>query len=187
MILITTWVLTSLPTYNNTKKVVINLEISPHVADVKLSNAPFLTEENLIQVMNEVSDERNQHYTKAEVQCLARNIYFEARDQSILGQYYVAWVTMNRVKDSRWKNDVCQVVWQRKQFSWTHDGKSDRPREQKVFAIAKLIAEDTLYDARTDGDDLSQGALYYHADYTTPYWSKYLVRISKVDSHIFYK
>jgi len=131
--------------------------------------------------------DRSKYYTKREVQCLARNIYFEAQNQSILGQYYVAWVTMNRVEHKKWPSNVCSVVWQRHQFSWTHDGKSDRPKNKQVYAIAKMIAEDTLYDARTGADDLSKGALYYHAKYVEPYWNKNLVKLSQIDSHIFYK
>ena len=61
-----------------------------------------------------------------EVKCLAQNIYWEARNQSIQGMYAIADVTLNRVKDKRWPSTVCEVVKQRKnaggkwvcQFSW---------------------------------------------------------------------
>ena len=49
-----------------------------------------------------------------EVKCLAQNIYWEARNQSIQGMYAVADVTLNRVKDKRWPSTVCEVVKQRK-------------------------------------------------------------------------
>ena len=67
-----------------------------------------------------------------EVRCLATNIYWEARNQSIQGMYAVADVTLNRVKDKRWPSTVCEVVKQRRkgvcQFSWFCDGKPDLPR-----------------------------------------------------------
>ena len=65
-----------------------------------------------------------------EVTCLAQNIYWEARNQSIQGMYAVADVTLNRVKDKRWPSTVCEVVKQRRrsrQFSWYCDGKPDTP------------------------------------------------------------
>ena len=126
-------------------------------------------------------------YTEQEVKCLADNIYFEARNQSVLGQNAVAWVTMNRVKHKRWPDSVCQVVWQRKQFSWTHDGKSDNPKNKLAYSIAVLIAKDTLREARNNGKDLSKGALYYHADYVNPFWNESLNQVAVVDRHIFYK
>ena len=52
-----------------------------------------------------------------EVKCLAKNIYFEARNQSIQGMYAVADVTLNRVKDSRWPSTVCEVVKQHEEES----------------------------------------------------------------------
>ena len=63
--------------------------------------------------------------------CLSLNIYFEARNQSIKGMALVAEVTINRVRHPDWPSRVCEVVWQNKQFSWTHDGKSDEPKEKK--------------------------------------------------------
>ena len=50
-----------------------------------------------------------------EVKCLAQNIYWEARNQSIQGMYAVADVTLNRVKDKRWPSTVCEVVKQRRE------------------------------------------------------------------------
>ena len=42
--------------------------------------------------------------------CLALNVYHEAKNQSFIGQVAVAKVVMNRVKDSRYTNKVCDVV-----------------------------------------------------------------------------
>ncbi len=126
-------------------------------------------------------------YTNEEVTCLARNIYFEARNQSILGQQSVAWVTMNRVHDKKWPNEVCAVVYQRKQFSWTIKYAKNTPQNKFLYDIAIVIAQNILHESRNGGEDVSQGALYYHADYVNPRWNKRVVKISKIDAHIFYK
>jgi spore germination cell wall hydrolase CwlJ-like protein len=42
--------------------------------------------------------------------CLAKNVYYESRNEDIRGQFAVASVTLNRVKDSRYPTTVCDVV-----------------------------------------------------------------------------
>ena len=46
------------------------------------------------------------------VMCLALNMYWEAKNQSMIGQLAVGQVVMNRVEDSRFPNTVCEVVYQ---------------------------------------------------------------------------
>lgn len=126
-------------------------------------------------------------YTANDVTCLARNIYFEARNESIFGQHSVAWVTLNRVNHKKWPNDVCKVVYQRKQFSWTIRGKYKKTYNKFSYKRAILIAKDTLDEYYNGDEDLSNGALYYHADYVKPIWRIKLQRLAQVDTHIFYK
>jgi len=126
-------------------------------------------------------------YNDKDVRCLARNIYFEARNQSVLGQHAVAWVTVNRVKHRNWPNTVCKVVHQRKQFSWTIKYRYNKTYDKLAYKRAILIAKDTLEDYNNGGKDLSNGALFYHADYVKPKWRKKLVRLAQIETHIFYK
>ena len=49
---------------------------------------------------------------EVQVSCMADNIYFEARNQGTAGWSAVASVTLNRVKDKRFPNTVCEVVKQ---------------------------------------------------------------------------
>ena len=72
--------------------------------------------------------------------CLALAIYWEARNQPTIGQLAVAQVVVNRVESKRWPSTICDVVWQKKQFSWTHDGKSDRPKEKTAWRKSKMLA-----------------------------------------------
>ena len=119
----------------------------------------------------------------AELKCLADNIYFEALTESEAGQIAVANVTMNRVKHPAFPNTVCEVVWEPKQFSWTHDGKSDNPDSEKAYKEVYGIAE-SVYNG--DIVDITEGATFYHADYVNPSWNKVMTRVAKIDTHIFY-
>jgi len=129
---------------------------------------------------------------KKELHCLAQNVYFEARGELPVGQLAVAMVTMNRVESRRFPNSVCGVVWQKRQFSWTHDGKSDRPTDKKAWILAKQIAnfiyhKYTDYHVASNGAlDLTQGALHYYApDLADPYWARSKEVTRKIGGHLF--
>ena len=124
--------------------------------------------------------------TEQDVECLAKNMFFEARNQGILGQLAVGMVTINRVVDKKYQNDICGVVWERKQFSWTHDGKSDRPKNKIAYAEAMSLALQLL-DPDVMILDITDGATHYHANYVNPNWSVYMKRIVEIKDHIFYK
>ena len=139
--------------------------------------------------------------THAETGCLALNIYHEARGQSIAGQIAVGQVTLNRVRDSRWPNSVCEVITQgphraswkgtgemipirhRCQFSWYCDGKSDEINQpevyQKIFNLAQILMDQGMID-------ITSKATHYHADYVQPSWAKTKRRTTKIEDHIFY-
>jgi len=119
------------------------------------------------------------------VNCLALNIYHEARNQETKGQYAVALVTLNRVNSSRWPNSICGVVWQDRQFSWTQDGKSDRPHEIQAWHKSLGIAYSIIFNRNIN--DFTNGAVNYHADYVNPKWNVSLTKLSVIGSHIFYK
>ena len=123
--------------------------------------------------------------------CLQQNIFFEARNQSIMGKTGVAWVTLNRVKSSKYPNDICSVVFQNKQFSWTHDGKSDTPSdnvlEQKAWAMAGLVAHAAYDYWSSDFEGPIEKSVMFHADYVDPYWKSSYTRVVQIGDHIFYK
>ena len=129
-------------------------------------------------IFGDISDEDRE--------CLALNIYFESRGESNIGQQFVAWVTLNRVMDQKFPNTVCEVVWEDKQFSWTHDGKSDKPKDKAAWATAQAIANEVIQAYGVDRDP-TEGATFFHADYANPYWTKSVNKVVQIDSHIFYK
>lgn len=127
--------------------------------------------------------------------CMATNIYHESANESDLGKIAVAMVVLNRVASPDFPDTICEVVHQpsrnaRKprscQFSWTCDGKSDNIRDsEKYQSIVKLsrdilLTQDTLVD-------IVDGSLYYHAVYVKPTWAKYFDKVTRIDTHIFYK
>ena len=138
-------------------------------------------------------------YIESELKCLADNIYFEARNESVKGQVAVALVTINRVNSIHFPNTVCDVVWQQgysrktkrkvAQFSWTLDGASDIPKEGNAYNRSMLVSSIILNSLYVNGDfpDFTNGATHYHATYVSPYWKSTLIHIAVIDNHIFYK
>lgn len=168
------------------------------------SGAIFTVQELKAQ---EESQRRQQQQIEAEIadiqfqeqlQCMALNIYHEARSDSTLGQEAVGFVTMNRVYNSKYPDTICDVVYQahvnskgqpirnKCQFSWYCDGKSDVPKNQAKFEEAMHNAEWVMKYYGIERD-ITDGAIMYHAYYSNPYWSLHYTRTSRIESHIFYK
>lgn len=127
----------------------------------------------------------DQVFTDEDRVCMAKNIYFEARNESVHGQIAIALVTLQRVKDPRYPNTVCGVVYDNKQFSWYWDGLSDRIRNYTSYEEIVLLASHML-DTDTAMADFTYGSTHYHADYVDPYWNEYMVYRTTVDTHLFY-
>jgi len=127
-----------------------------------------------------------------EVECLALNIYFEARGESPAGQLAVALVSMNRVFAKGFPSTVCRVVWQPRQFSWTHDKFSDQPQDPKAWELAQRIAV-FVYEkyhqlpARARSAlDITEGALHYYApEKVNPNWAKGKEITRAIGGHVF--
>lgn len=120
---------------------------------------------------------------KTDLGCLALNIYHEARGETRQGQIAVAAVTLNRVRDSRFPASVCAVVWQPRQFSWTHTLRSYFPTDMKAWKRAMKIAEASLAsEVVAEYDNL----LFYHSKQVRPLWSRELRFVARVGSHLFY-
>jgi len=113
--------------------------------------------------------------------CMAVAVYFEARGEPLQGQYAVAEVVMNRVADERYPDTVCGVVFERKAFSFTHDGKPDRlpktPAGEKAMEVATNVMA---------GLKMGITSTHYHATYVKPYWTSHFELDGKVGDHVFY-
>ena len=125
-----------------------------------------------------------------QLDCLAINIYREAGYEPFEGKVAVAQVTMNRVEDHQFPDDVCSVVYQKSagtrvvcQFSWycdsTHRNRPLGKGYEESYEVAKrVLLEGFRLPSLED-------ALFYHADYVSPGWK--LDRITQIGAHIFYK
>ena len=122
-----------------------------------------------------------------EVECLAKNIYYEAGSEPRAGKIAVAQVTMNRVKSKQFPRTVCGVVYQKTrgtcQFSWVcENGK--RIRSNSAWKESLQIAENILISKRKY--DIIGNAMYFHADYVEPKWADEKRLIAQIGRHIFY-
>jgi len=126
-----------------------------------------------------------------QLECLTRNIYWEAANEPFEGKVAVAQVTLNRMQSGKFPDSVCGVVHQKNvfyervvcQFSWYCEG------NHKVKAIHKPMwreSEEVAKKVLLEGFRLPslKNALYYHADYVNPGWNH--PRIEKIGRHIFY-
>ena len=125
-----------------------------------------------------------------EWKCLAEALYFEARGESVIGQFAVAEVIINRANSSRFPNTICGVVNQganksryRCQFTYMCDGLYERVDDKFSFSRAGKIARMTLWQVNIN---LTKGALYYHANSVNPSWAKKLVKTGTIGDHKFY-
>lgn len=143
--------------------------------------------------------------------CMAKNMYHEAKSQSLAGQLAVGLVVLNRVKSKNWPNDVCKVIYQgpireswktkkdpslseedriyypirhRCQFSWYCDGVKDRVGNKERWEELKNIVEDFM---KSDLYDFTEGSTHYHAFYVSPEWAEEKVLTTVIGDHIFYR
>lgn len=126
---------------------------------------------------------RTRDFHARSLDCLARNVYYEARGETLAGQYAVAEVTMNRRASLGYPKTVCQVVHQKDAFSWTAMKTLDEPAGQSWVRAVK-VAQDVYYGRRPTQ---LHGVLHYHATYVQPEWSKDKEQVAKIGRHLFYR
>jgi spore germination cell wall hydrolase CwlJ-like protein len=128
-----------------------------------------------------------------ELDCLAKNIYYEAGTEPFEGKVAVAQVTINRTKSGKFPTDICAVVYERNliynnlicQFSWYCDSKAKvRPIHAATYKESEAVAKKVLLEG-FKLDIIKEDTLYYHADYINPGWKRQ--RVAKIGKHIFYK
>jgi spore germination cell wall hydrolase CwlJ-like protein len=127
-----------------------------------------------------------------QLECLAKNIYYEAGNEPFEGKVAVAQVTLNRVNSGSFPNDVCKTIYQKNmfyektvcQFSWYCDRATTmKPINRAVYNESMIVAKKVLLE----GFRLPslEHALYFHGDYINPGWNRQ--QVAKVGRHIFYR
>lgn len=122
--------------------------------------------------------------------CLTEALYFEARGESVKGQFAVAEVIMNRVDDAYYPDTICDVVHQgtgRKfqcQFTYTCDGHAEVIAEPQAFRQVGKVARLMVDGAPRQ---LTNGATHYHTRAVNPRWASRLPRTATIGVHHFYR
>ena len=122
--------------------------------------------------------------------CLVEALYFEARGESVRGQFAVAEVILNRVESSRFPGSLCGVIKQgtgkryQCQFSYTCDGRKEVITERQAYERVSKVAR-----AAIDGaiDEMTEGATHYHTKAVRPSWSRVYKETARIGVHIFYR
>jgi spore germination cell wall hydrolase CwlJ-like protein len=149
---------------------------------------------SLVTGHRDAQNARLREFHARSLECLARNVYYEARGESRAGQYAVAEVTMNRKASPHYPKTVCEVVYQKNwdpirkrnvgAFSWTEFEALDEPAGEP-WARAIRVAEDVYYQRRPPM--LPGSVVHFHATYVKPDWSKERPRVAKIGKHVFYR
>ena len=122
--------------------------------------------------------------------CLTEALYFEARGETVKGQFAVAEVILNRLSSPSFPDTICGVINQgtgRKfacQFTYTCDGRAEVIRERKAYEMVGKVAKMVMNGMpRT----LTDGATFYHTKAVRPRWSRVFEQTATIGFHHFYK
>jgi spore germination cell wall hydrolase CwlJ-like protein len=127
-----------------------------------------------------------------EAGCLATAIYHEARGEPLKGQKAVAEVIMTRAQSGRYPGSICGVVYQNShqhlacQFTFTCDGRTDKPRDMDAWNLSKRIAIAAMTRAKNKRP-ITKWATHYHATHVSPRWASKLRKTARIGTHIFYR
>jgi spore germination cell wall hydrolase CwlJ-like protein len=127
-----------------------------------------------------------------QLDCLTKNIYYEAGSEPFEGKVGVAQVTLNRAESSGFPGDICRVVYQKNivydklicQFSWYCETSSRiKPVYGPAYAESYEVAKKVLLE--NFRLNILKDAMYFHATNITPNWNH--EKIATIGHHIFYK
>ena len=147
-----------------------------------ISTEQTIKQQNKAKFLEIIDTDEKINYNSADLTCLAKNIYYEASNQSKLGKMAVAQVTLNRIKNPKFSKSICGVVLEPNQFSWVNN------HNRKVIPVGDQwkesleVAHQVIEGRRIYG---MEHALYFHNDSIHPNW-KHLCRLTQIGAHIFY-
>lgn len=141
-----------------------------------------------------------------QLDCMAQNIFYEARGESIKGKEMVGMVVMERVKSPHFPKTICGVVKQANhtasgrvirnqcQFSWYCDGHNhaihfDSGAVQQEWAESYAIAKKVMNNKVKLKIDM-KGVTHYHAGRVNPFWArdhKDYKLVARIGHHLFYR
>ncbi|ULG01749.1 ATP-binding protein [Aeromonas phage phiA047] len=151
------------------------------IVGAMLHGPPFQWRENIVANNNEY-------------RCAVRNLYHEGRGEGLVGQAYIVKSVLNRVRDTKHPHSICKVIYQRMQFSWTHQipkNKQQVPNkttsEKELLKQLEALSTAVILLDRV-GIDFTQGSQFYHSVKVKPNWDySKLEKTNVVGNHVFYK
>lgn len=151
------------------------------IVGAMLHGPPFKIRENIVVNNNEY-------------RCAVRNLYHEGRGEGLVGQAFIVKSVLNRVRDTKHPHSICKVIYQRMQFSWTHQipkNKQQVPNkttsEKELLKQLEALSTVVILLDRV-GIDFTDNSKYYHSTRVKPKWDySKLVKIKVVGNHVFYK
>ena len=148
------------------------------VVMLSLSFLPLLANPLTNNPIYEIGQEFNK-----QLLCMAKNIYYEAGMESYEGKLAVAQVVNNRVNSRLFPKTVCEVIYQKDQFSWVGNVNGEIKNkymwEESLMVARKALTETHIHDLIS-----KTKALYFHATSVKPDWN--LKKITQIGNHIFY-
>lgn len=162
------------------------LEIKTQIRDVRTGQAEIQKRVERVEQVVLVKTKQQVALTAKELDCLAKNIYHEAGVEDRAGKIAVAQVTLNRLREGRWGNNVCSVVYAKAQFSWTLDKrKRNQVPKGELWEQSRAVALEFQRGTRVKG---LEDSTHYHADYIRdPAWAKAKQVAKQIGQHIFYR
>lgn len=179
-----------------------NSEQQDTALEVKLTSTDYVIEITPVEQEQTYSGIWNIGFspTENDIECLALNIYHEARGEPQIGQYAVAEVVLSRMMHASYPSTICGVVkdgvyakWDKERrmpkkdrcsFHWYCDRKSDFTDDESAYQLAVYIAEDIL--TNPNYQLVTNFATHYHTVLIRPNWSKKKVRDVIIGNHVFY-
>ena len=122
----------------------------------------------------------------AQWECLRQALYFEARGESLQGQFAVAEVILNRVDSPDFPATVCGVVNSRGSgacaFSYVCDGAKsmhEAASRDRAGRIARVMLDGAPRS-------LTLGATYFHTRWVRPNWGD-VEQTAAIGAHLFFR
>jgi N-acetylmuramoyl-L-alanine amidase len=91
------------------------------------------------------------------------------------------------VHHPRYADNICDVVYQRRQFSWTHMRRDHTPRETDMWELALQIAEHLILG---ELDVIAAGATHFFNPNLVrriPSWAREYEVVGRIGNHVFYQ
>lgn len=130
----------------------------------------------------------------SELECLALNMYHEARGEGSRGMLAVGYVTVNRTQTQGFPKTICgvvhegvyrngKIVYRRCQFSWYCDGRSDKATNLAQYEQAHNLARAILTGQASNPVGKS---VFFHNGQVKPRWRRVVFQC-RIGGHRFYR